>query len=84
MRKENQTKELTAWLFNAESYKLTKYVPADILTPFPENHSTKTYSNLKALKMDKLQHIFLIALNILYQSKLKQLDSLVSVIKDKI
>lgn len=32
MRKENQTKELTAWPFNAASYRLTKYVSADIYT----------------------------------------------------
>lgn len=74
MRKENQTKQFTAWLFNAECYRLTKYVPVDILTPFSENHSTKMYRNLEAQKRDKIQqHVFLVALNLLHQSKLKQL-----------
>lgn len=66
---------------------LIKYVSAHIPTPFSENHSTKTYWNLKVQKRDKiLQHVFLVALNLLHQSKLKQLDSLVtvSVINDKI
>lgn len=73
--------------FNAESCRLTKYVPAHILAPFSENHSTKMYRNIKEQKRDKiLQYILFIALNLLHQSNLKQLDSLVtaSVINDKI
>lgn len=87
MRKENQAEWLTSLCFNAGGYwviyihRLTKYGPANILIPLPENHKSPQSTGILKYREKILQHIFLVALNLLHQSKLKQLHSLVTASK---